>query len=80
MHEPLHAHEVLNLVVNNPGKFTVDSLKEEVNNRFGSEAQFTNCSGYLFDFDQLLQFLTSRGKIEIQESGIVPVRHNICQH
>ena len=80
MQEPLHAHEVLNLVVNNPGKFTVDTLKEEVNTQFGSEARFTNCSGYIFDVDRLLQFLSSRGKIEINESGIDPVRHNICQH
>ena len=80
MNEPYHAHEVLNLIVNDAGTFTIDSLKEKVHTQFGSDARFTNCFGYLFDVDQLVQFLIQRGKIELHGGQISPVRQNICQH
>jgi len=78
--QPYHAHEVLNLIVNNPGKFSVQTLQDTVNQHMGPDAVFTNCSGRVFDTTQLVQFLTSRGKIILRDSKIFPVTDRICTH
>lgn len=76
----LHAHEVLNLVQEHPGKYTVDTLKSEVIQKFGTDVRFNNCHGYLFNFDELIYFFQNRRKIQILENAIHPVPENICQH
>ncbi len=80
MTKPLHAHSVLDIIVHNPGIFTPGSLRTEIEKRFGKEIRFTNCSGRLFDTDQLLQFFIARQKIVISDDHIFPVRQNICNH
>ncbi|MFQ6605478.1 MAG: YecH family metal-binding protein [Fidelibacterota bacterium] len=80
MTQPLHAHAILDLIVQNPGGFTPESLRDEIEKRFGPEIRFTNCSGRLFDTTQILQFFTARQKIVINDNHIFPVRQNICNH
>jgi probable metal-binding protein len=56
-------HDVLSLVAARGGRCTVAELKAAAEEAFGAKAVFGNCHGDAFDFEQLLDFLASKGKL-----------------
>jgi probable metal-binding protein len=56
-------HDVLSLISARGGRCTVAELKAAVGRSFGPEAVFGNCHGDRFDFEELLSFLASKGKL-----------------
>ncbi|MGA7992854.1 MAG: DUF2492 family protein [Thermoanaerobaculia bacterium] len=56
-------HDVLSLIAARGGRCTVIELKVAVARAFGPAPVFGNCHGDAFDFEQLLAFLESKGKI-----------------
>lgn len=60
----IYGHEVLNLLMEFGGSTTVETLRNAAAETFGPEAVYCNCHGGRFDFDQLMEFFSSRGKVE----------------
>ncbi len=56
-------HDVLALIGAQGGRCTVAELKAAAGRAFGENAVFGNCHGHLFDFEALLAFLESKGKL-----------------
>ncbi len=73
----IYGHEVLNLLVDLGGATTVECLRSASAVAFGAEAVFCNCHGGRFNFDQLMDFFSSHGKVEtdgqiIRLGGVQP--------
>jgi len=59
-------HEVLNILADRGGRLPVAELKGAAAEVFGAEAVYGNCHGDRFDFEGLLEFLASAGKLAVQ--------------
>jgi len=74
--EAIYGHEVLSVVATSTDPWPVEELRKAVATRFGSGAVFCNCAGSRFDFDELLGFLSSKGKLSVANGkvslGLVP--------
>ena len=60
----IFGHEVLNLLTEFGGATTVETLRSAAAKAFGPDAVFCNCHGDTFNFDELMAFFSSRGKVE----------------
>ena len=74
-----HIHEVLDILSNSENQYSTESLIEEVKNRFGDQIHFTSCSENVFPADEIIPFLLSRNKIEINGNMITPLTPS-CSH
>ncbi len=59
-------HEVLGILAGRGGTLPVAELKSAAAASFGAEAVYGNCHGDRFDFEELLAFLSSKGKIALE--------------
>ncbi len=57
-------HEVLDLLFARGGSCPLAVLAADAAARFGPKAVYGNCHGDRFAFDELIEFLASRGKID----------------
>ncbi|MBI4913675.1 MAG: DUF2492 family protein [Acidobacteria bacterium] len=64
--EGIYGHEVLRILADHQGAMPVEALRTAAAETFGPGAVFCNCHGDSFDFDGLLAFLASRGKLVVQ--------------
>lgn len=78
MTDIIHAHNLLELLLQYDGGMTKDALLHEITNRFGEAVLFTNCTENTYTFDQILQFLASRDKIIVEGDTISVRKENIC--
>lgn len=78
MSTPVHAHDVLDIL--GRAEATADELRSKVAESCGAQAQFTNCRGDVFDFDQLLAFLQANGKVTARDGRLSVARANVCSH
>ncbi len=76
----IHAHEILDLLQAATRAPSRGELQSQVESRFGAGARFTNCTGSSYDFDQIIAFLASRGKIVLAPDGITVRPEEICDH
>jgi probable metal-binding protein len=71
----IYGHEVLQLLARQ-GALPVETLRAQAAAAFGPQATYCNCHGDSFDFDGLLAFLGSRGKLVVKDGvaslGFVP--------
>ena len=75
----IHAHEILKLIGCNERTFTKNSLQISVNELYGDNAKFTNCSGAAHDFNEIFNFFIEKSKIIIDENGEILLQtQNIC--
>ena len=76
MEDRIFGHDVMQLLLQRGGAMPVDDLRRVAGATFGPDTRFWNCHDQSFDFDQLLEFLGSRGKLEVQDGlvrlGFVP--------
>jgi len=63
----VHVHDVLNWIREKQEPVSV----EEIKTTFGTENRFTNCKEDNFSIDQIIQFMISRGKVEILPDGSI---------
>lgn len=70
MADPIYGHELLELLTKFPGGATRPELKSLADSRFGADAVYTNCSGMAFDFEGVVAFLASRGKLSLSGEKI----------
>ncbi len=76
----IHAHEILDLLQAATRAPSRRELQSQVESSFGIGARFTNCTGHSYDFDQIIAFLASRGKIVMSPDGITVCAREICDH
>lgn len=77
--ELVHAHEVMKIVDSAEDKFSVEELKSFLEEKFGENVQFTNCSGQPFSFSEIMEFMEMRGKIEVDSDNKVSFLMS-CSH
>ena len=59
-------HDVLGLLADRGGRLTVAELKSAAGEVFGAQAIYGNCHGDRFEFEGLLAFLSSKGKLALE--------------
>lgn len=80
MSEPLYGHDLLSLLVDRGGTCAVADLRAAAAEAHGPQAVYWNCHGENFDFDGVLAFLSSRGKVSLQDGAITLGMASACQH
>lgn len=75
----IHGHEVLAMMT---GKsYSQDSLIQAIHQRFGAQAEFHTCSQSGLNAEQLVAFLTQKGKFKAASTQQFTVDSGkICQH
>ena len=76
----VHGHEVMQMMLEQEGAFTRESLREAIGQRFGRQARFFTCSAQDMTADQLIDFLAARGKFVPHDNGFNTAPDRICQH
>ena len=78
--EQIHGHEVMRMMLERPGGWTRESLREAIVGRFGEAALFFTCSEEGMTADELITFLEARGKFHDSDSGFQTSPERICGH
>lgn len=66
-----HIHEVIFLIEKNNGQWTPGELTVAIAETWGTDVHFGSCSGNAFPKEQALDFLLSRQKAVLSETGHV---------
>jgi probable metal-binding protein len=80
MKEPIHGHEVMDMMVTSGKTYTKESLRADIIARFGDEARFYTCSADNMTPDELIAFLQARGKFIEAGSGFTTDQDKLCSH
>ncbi|MFH0990444.1 MAG: DUF2492 family protein [bacterium] len=78
MQKVIHVHDVLDLLRSTSKDFSSDGLLSHLNDKYGQNVRFTNCTDRLLTIDQLLGFLTERGKVEIRDGNVILLAKEAC--
>ena len=80
MYESFHGHEVMRMIVSAQEPYSRKQLSAAVETEFGQNARFHTCSAQSMTLDELLHFLSERGKLT-EVNGLLNVaREDICNH
>ena len=60
--------------------YSKDSLKAAISAQFGADARFHTCSAENINADELIEFLSQRGKFTPSANGFSINQDAICQH
>jgi probable metal-binding protein len=80
MNNPIHGHEVMQMMVESGGAFSRTSLESAIVARFGAETRFFTCSVENMTAAELIEFLAQRGKFIEREGGFSTAPEKICNH
>ena len=76
----IHAHEVMQMMLELDEDFSRESLAHAINDRFGVGARFYSCSAVGMDINAVIDFLESRGKFVVRDDGFNTAQNKICGH
>ncbi len=76
----IHAHEVMQMMLEQDAVFSRESLGQAIIERFGASARFHSCSASGMDVHTVIDFLESRGKFVTREDGFKTAKDRICDH
>ena len=80
MPNEVHAHQVLDILDQQTAPITINDLRDKLSKSYGTNVVYTNCRGDSFNFEQLINFMTSQQKIVITDGTVRLVKANICDH
>jgi len=80
MTQSTHGHDVIEMIVSSQQLYTMASLKDAINARFGADARFHTCSAEGMDAGQLIAFFAQRGKFAGRPEGFTINQEKVCQH
>ncbi len=80
MSEPLFGHDLLSLLVAKGGSCRLEELRAAAVAAHGAEAVYCNCGGDSFDFEGVLAFLGSKGKLQVHDGTVTLGMAPACQH
>ncbi len=78
--DSIHIHEILEIIYTSGKSFTIDTLKEEVQKKYGEDVHFNSCADHRFGIEEMVNFMHNRGKIEIHGDRIYPAGTSFCDH
>lgn len=73
----IHAHEILRMMEGNT--YTNETLKMAIIDKFGEDARFNTCSAKGMDAEQIIEFLTAKGKFKPSDSGFTMDITKLCE-
>ena len=76
----IHAHEVMQMMLEQDAVFSRESLGQAIIERFGANARFHSCSASGMDVHTVINFLESRGKFVVRDDGFNTEKDKICNH
>jgi probable metal-binding protein len=76
----IHAHEVMQMMLEQDEVFSRESLTQAIIERFGAAAKFCSCSASGMEVDAVIDFLESRGKFVARDDGFNTAQDKICNH
>ncbi len=80
MSEPLYGHDLLSLLVGKGGSCRLEDLRAASIAAHGGAATYCNCHGDIFDFDGVIAFLGSKGKVQVADGTVTLGMAPACQH
>ena len=80
MSEPLYGHDLLSLLVEKGGTCALEELRAASEAVHGKMAIYCNCHGDSFDFDGVIAFLGSKGKVSVADGHVSLGMAPACQH
>jgi probable metal-binding protein len=80
MSEPLYGHDLLSLLMEKGGTCRLEELRLASVTAHGEAATYHNCHGDSFDFDGVIAFLGSKGKVQVTDGQITLGMAPACQH
>jgi probable metal-binding protein len=80
MPEPLFGHDLLSLLVEKGGACRLEDLRAASASVHGASAIYCNCHGDDFDFDGVIAFLSSKGKVQVADGIVTLGMAQACQH
>ena len=80
MYESFHGHEVMRMIASAPVPYSRERLSDDVEAQFGQNARFHTCSAQSMTLEELLYFLSQRGKLTEADGLLHVAQENICSH
>ena len=80
MSEPLYGHDLLSLLMERGGSCRLEELRAASAAAHGASAVYCNCHGDQFDFDGVITFLGSKGKVQVADGTVTLGMAPACQH
>jgi probable metal-binding protein len=80
MADPIHGHDVIEMIIQSGKAYTRDSLRADIVKRFGAEARFYTCAAENLTADELITFLEARGKFRDAGAGFTIDQEQVCNH
>lgn len=80
MHKEIHAHAVLEMLIEFERSLTKSELVEAVEIRFGIDTRYYTCSKSGMTALELVDFLESKKKFNTSENGFSTDPSKICHH
>jgi probable metal-binding protein len=80
MSEPLYGHDLLGLLLEKGGACQIEDLRAASLATHGPSAVYSNCHGDSFDFDGVIAFLASKGKVQVMDGRVALGMAPSCQH
>jgi len=78
--ESIHGHEVMQMIADAHQSFTRSNLITEINRKFGETARFHTCSVENLTATGLVDFLTSKGKLQCDGESMSLDATTTCNH
>ena len=75
----IHAHALMDFMQANPQLASLEAIKTEFEKHFG-DVRFTNCTDQIYTFDEIIEFLTARNKIQYHTNGVDVNEEHRCDH
>jgi probable metal-binding protein len=80
MSELLYGHDLLSLLAEKGGTCRLEDLRAASQIVHGASAIYCNCAGDSFDFDGVIAFLGSKGKISVTNGQVNLGMAPACEH
>lgn len=74
----VHGHEILERLITAGGTMRLGDLRGAAFSAFGEDAQYHTCSAQGMSFDELIDFLAQRSKVEVVAGQITVFAENVC--
>jgi probable metal-binding protein len=78
MNNVVHAHILMDFMQENPHLTTIAEVKSEFERNIG-QVFFTNCTNQIYSFDEIVDFLFKRNKINYHKNTVEVNAENRCK-
>jgi len=69
----------MDFIQSNPQVSSLSELKIEFEKQFG-DMRFTNCTNQIYTFEEIIEFLSQRNKIQNKTNGVEVNEEHRCDH